>query len=225
MVVLYTNILKIDSASIFIADIKEESNIVIGVPHHTPSGTIKMPCNSHPYSDENAGYIGSYIAEKLKASFLCACNYFIDVNKNHNDNYSDYYTALEKCDPRYLIEIHGHGMEHSGSDIEISSGCREDEKYALELKESLENIIYRKWSENKEDIDICKIKELKINGSFDKIYFKATKSSTIIDKRWISYHIELPVILRIIPDEKSKLPSCGQKFTEILYEAIKSVCK
>jgi hypothetical protein len=225
MVFLYSEILKINNISIFIADIKEKSNIVIGVPHHAPSGTVKMPCNSHPYSDENAGYIGDYIAEKLNCSFLCACNYFIDVNKNHNDNYSDYYTAIERCSPKYLIEIHGHGIEHSGNDIEISSGCKEDEKYALELKKNLQNIIYKKWSENKEDTDFRRIKELKINANFDNIYFKATKSSTVVDKRWISYHIELPVILRIIPCEKNQVPSYGKKFNEILYEAIKSICK
>ncbi|NMM64716.1 hypothetical protein HBE96_19085 [Clostridium sp. P21] len=225
MIFLYSEILKIDNASIFVTNIKEKSNIVIGVPHHAPSGTIRMPCDSHPYSDENAGYIGDYIAEKLKCSFLCACNYFIDVNKNHNNNYSDYYTALEKCSPKYLVEIHGHGIEHSGNDIEISSGCKEDEKYALELKEKLESIIHKKWSENKEDKDFCKIKDLNINANFNDIYFKATKSSTIVDKRWRSYHIELPVMLRIVLHEKNKLPSYGEKFTEILYEAIKNVCK
>lgn len=222
---LYSEILKINDKSIFIADIKEKSNIVIGVPHHTPSGTVKMPCKDHPYGDENAGYVGAYIAEKLQSSFLCACNYFIDVNKKQNSNYSDYYTALQRCNPKYLIEIHGHGMEHSGNDIEISSGCKKDEKYALELKEELEKLINEKYSENNEDIDLCKLRGFNINANFDNVYFKATKSSTIIDKSWISYHIELPVILRIIPSEKNKLPSYGEKFNEILYEVIKNICK
>ncbi len=222
---LYSEILKINNTSIFIADIKEKSNIVVGVPHHAPSGTVKMPCSTHPYSDENAGYVGAYIAEKLQCSFLCACNYFIDANKNVNSNYSDYYKAIQRCNPKYLIEIHGHGMEHSQNDIEISSGCKEDEKYALGLEKELKNIIYKKWSENKEEVDLCKLRDIRINADFDNIYFKATKSSTITDKSWISYHIELPLILRTILSKENKLPSQGKKFNEILYEAIKNICK
>ncbi len=220
---MYSDILKISDTSIFIAK-KENSKIAIGVPHHTPSGTVSMPCESHPFSDENCGYIGAYIAEKLGCSFLCACNYFIDVNKNHEKNYSDYYNALNRIRPKYLIEIHGHGIEHSGNDIEISSGSSNAEMYALGLKDQLEKITQKQWKENKEDVDIMKIRELPINADFKSIYFKASKSATITDDRWISYHIELPTVLRVIPGIENKLPSHGIKFACILLEAIKNIC-
>lgn len=108
-----------------------------------------MPCETHVYGDENTGYIGSYIEDKLGCSLLCACNYFIDPNKNHNDNYSDYYMALQKCNPRYLIEIHGHGMVHGGDDIEISCGSKKEECYAKGLKNELERLLDEEMSRNK----------------------------------------------------------------------------
>lgn len=222
--ILYSEILKNNDTSIFIASINKKSKILIGVPHHTPSGTVTMPCKEHLYSDENVGYIGAYIAEKLKCSFLCACNYFIDVNKNDNSNYSDYYTALKRCKPKYLVEIHGHGMEHSGNNIEISSGSKEEERYSLQLKDELDKVIDEKCRGNNKNVELNKLKEFKINANFDTIYFKATRSATIIDKNWISFHIELPVALRIIPHRDNKLPSLGEKFAEMLYEAIKNIC-
>lgn len=221
---MHSDIFKINNLSIFTADIKEQSNLVIGVPHHTPSGTYNMPCETHIYGDENTGYVGSYIAEQLGCSLLCACNYFIDPNKNYNYNYSDYYEALKKCNPKYLVEIHGHGMEHGGNDIEISCGCKVEENYAKYLKREIEKLVELEASKNINDKDLLEIKKIRINADFDKIFLKATKSSTIIDNRWISYHIELPLILRV-HGENDGLPSKGQKFTEILCQAIKNICK
>lgn len=221
---MHSDILKVRDISIFTAEIKEKNDVAIGVPHHTPSGTYKMPCESHKYGDENTGYIGDYIAKKLDCSFLCACNYFIDPNKNNNYNYSDYYMALQRCSPKYLIEIHGHGPFNAGEyDIEISCGSKEEESYAYTLKKEIQRLIDKAYLNNKEDVDFIELKKLNINANFDKIYFKATKSSTIIDKRWISYHIELPLILRI-DDEKEELPRKGQKFTDILCRAIANIC-
>ena len=65
---------------------------------------------------------------------------------------------------------------------------------------------------------------MKINADFDGIFLKATKSSTIIDNRWRSYHIELPLILRINP-ENEYLPRKGVEFTRILCKAIENICK
>lgn len=221
---MHSDILKINNLSIFTADIKEQSQLVIGVPHHTPSGTFTMPCETHMYGDENTGYIGSYIAEQLGCSFLCACNYFIDANKNNKYNYSDYYEALQKCNPKYLVEIHGHGMEHGGDDIEISCGCKEEELHAKTLKDEIEKLVDIEASKNEKNRDLLELKNMKINADFDGIFLKATKSSTIIDNRWRSYHIELPLILRINP-ENEYLPRKGVEFTRILCKAIENICK
>jgi hypothetical protein len=182
-----------------------------------------MPCENHIYGDQNTGYIGYNIAENLNCNFLCACNYFIDSNKKYNNNYSDYYTALEKCNPKYLFEIHGHGVEHCGDDIEISSGCKEHEYYALKLKNEIEKIIDIELEKDITNKTLKGLKELNINADFDKIYYKAAQSSTIVDKRWISYHIELPLLLRI-DDYKGHLPRKGLEFTNILYKSIKNIC-
>ncbi len=218
-----TDILKINDTSILISKINQKSDIVIGVPHHTPSGTFMMPCKNHIYGDQNTGYIGYNIAKKLGCNFLCACNYFIDSNKNYYDNYSDYYTALEKCRPRYLVEIHGHGVEHCGDDIEISSGCKEQENYALKLKNEILKLIDSEINKDKTNESLKELKELNINADFDKIYYKAAKSSTIIDERWISYHIELPLLLRIEPND-GDIPEKGILFTKILCNSIKNIC-
>lgn len=222
---LHSDILKLNDVSIFTADIKENNSLAIGVPHHTPSGTYKMPCESHKYGDENTGYIGNYIAEMLNCSFLCACNYFIDPNKNHDYNYSDYYLALQRCRPRYLVEIHGHGPFNAGEyDIEISCGSKEEEIYAHNLRKEIQRLINNECLKNDSDGDLAELKKLRINSDFDNIYFKATKSSTITDKRWVSYHIELPLMLRI-SDKKEELPKIGEKFTNILCKAIANTCK
>lgn len=218
---MYEDILKINNKSIFIADIKKNSDIVIGVPHHTPSGTTNMPCESHSRGDENTGHIGSYIAKELKGSFLCACNYFIDPNKNYNSNFSDYYLALKRCNPKYLIEIHGHGLKPEWNDIEVSSGSKEDEHYSIELKDEIYKLIDKEIEKNKDNYEFLKLKDIKINADFNDIYFKATKSSTIVDKNWISYHIELPLMLRT-DLEDSNLPELGKCFTKILCGAIKN---
>lgn len=218
-----TDVLKISDTSILISKINQQSDIVIGVPHHTPSGTFMMPCENHIYGDQNTGYVGYNIAKNLNCNFLCACNYFIDSNKNHNNNYSDYYTALERCKPKYLVEIHGHGVEHCGDDIEISSGCKEHESYALKLKNEIEKLINVELKKDETNNNLKELRELNINADFDKIYYKAAKSATIIDRRWISYHIELPLILRI-ESKNGNLPEKGLQFTNILYKSIKKIC-
>jgi len=60
------SILKSASISALIIEERKFKDIVIGVPHHAPAGIEKLPCLEHPESDENAGYLGRYIAEKLK---------------------------------------------------------------------------------------------------------------------------------------------------------------
>lgn len=58
------------------------SNIVIGAPHHAPRGVSNLPCKEHPDSDENAGYLARYLADKLDASLVVAVNAKEDYNKN-----------------------------------------------------------------------------------------------------------------------------------------------
>ncbi len=39
--------------SMLIIEERETTDIVIGVPHHAPAGTTKLPCPEHEVSDEN----------------------------------------------------------------------------------------------------------------------------------------------------------------------------
>lgn len=212
-----TEFLTIKNASILVSIFKD-SKITIGVPHHTPGGTAQMPCSEHKYGDENAGYIGQYISEKIGASFVCACNYFLDANKSLNTDYS---VAIIKSNPTYLIEVHGHDRRHTDNDIEISCGNRKREKYALKLKLQIESII-KEWSSV--DPKWSLLKKIKIGAKFENIYFKATASATIQNINWIPLHIELSSILR--KDAKTyKVTNEGILFQDILCEAIKRICK
>ncbi len=202
---------------LLIADFKDSSSITIGVPHHTTGGTPHMQCSEHPDGDENTGYIGKYIADQLACSFVCACNYFIDPNKTANTDYS---VAIAKSNPKYLVEIHGHGKKSSLNDVEISCGSKEKEDETIKLKIELEKLIK---TVAKKDTKWEILKTIKIEAEFDKIHFKATESATVRDKRWKSFHIELSPTIRI-DDTTKKVPEIGSKFGEILFQAIKKVC-
>lgn len=212
-----TDFLTIRNASILVSMFKN-SKITIGVPHHTPGGTEEMPCSEHKYGDENTGYIGQYISEKMGASFVCACNYFLDPNKALN---TDYAVAIIKSNPTYLIEIHGHDKRRTDNDIEISCGNRQRETYAIKLKQQIESII-SEWSS--EDPKWSLLNKIKIGANFEYIYFKATGSATIQDMDWIPLHIELSYILRRNA-ETNQLSNEGILFQDVLCEAIKRVCK
>jgi len=161
----------------------KNNRIVVGVPHHAPLGTHKLPTLDKRSADENAGFIGLKLAEILKCSFVIACNYSFDVNKFRS---SDYFRIIKQWQPQYLIEIHGHGNCNANYDIEISSGNITRNHLAQSLAENLINL-------NSIHPDLAKYS---ISGDFKKIYFQATASKTINTDEWLSLHVELPLTLR-----------------------------
>jgi hypothetical protein len=142
-----------------------------------------MPCPEHSDSDENTGFLGRHIAEHLDCCSVIAGNATIDPNK-HLD--SDYTRQIVAWGPRVLIEIHGHGKVRSPYDVEISCGSADHTAHA----EALATAVRRRMSTDGEfaDVTVC--------GRFSDIYFKATKTLTVTDTRWLAYHIELASRLR-----------------------------
>jgi hypothetical protein len=169
--------------SLLIVEKRNRLDIVVGMPHHAPAGVPSLPCPEHSDSDENTGFIGRYLADQLDCCSIIACNYTIDANKHLH---SDYTMRIAGWCPSVLIEIHGHGKVRSKYDVEISCGSAELNTYS----EDLATAINRRLSEDADlaDVSVC--------GRFTDIYFKATKTLTITDARWLAYHIELSPRLR-----------------------------
>lgn len=170
-------------SSLLIIEKRLRSDVVIGVPHHAPAGTPTLPCDEHPDSDENAGFIGRHLAEQLDCCSIIACNATLDVNKHLT---SDYARRIVRWNPDMLIEIHGHGKVRSKYDVEISCGSEEQTGYAEALATAISHEIAM-------DADLSAIS---VCGRFKDIYFRATKTLTITDPRWRAYHIELSSMLR-----------------------------
>jgi len=162
---------------------RKRVDLVVGVPHHAPAGTPYLPCVEHSDSDENTGFVGRYLAEKLDCCSIIACNYTIDANKYLH---SDYTMRIAQWRPSVLIEIHGHGKVRSIFDVEISCGSAEFTLYSEELAAAI----------NRRRIVDAVLADVSVCGRFADIYFKATKSLTITDARWLAYHIELSPRLR-----------------------------
>ncbi|MCF7919527.1 MAG: hypothetical protein K9N06_06415 [Candidatus Cloacimonetes bacterium] len=181
------------------------SKIVVGVPHHGPRSYSRMLCDRS--ADENAGYIGCYLAEILPASLIVANRYFFDPNKSES---SDYFKFIKAGLPNLLIEIHGHGARNAVYDIEISSGP-EDEDYAKAFSQSLSHKM-------KKSPDL---KKFSISGNYNKIYFTAQYSCTVTDSRWHTLHIELPPALRKQPDSPYP-PAAGFHLMDMIAELINS---
>jgi hypothetical protein len=162
---------------------RKRVDLVVGVPHHAPAGTPYLPCAEHSDSDENTGFLGRHLADRLDCCSIIACNYTIDANKHLH---SDYSMRIAQWRPIVLIEIHGHGKVRSTYDVEISCGSAE---FTTD-SEDLATAINRKCAADAAlaDVSVC--------GRFTDIYFKATKTLTITDTRWLAYHIELSPRLR-----------------------------
>ena len=188
---------------LLLTEIVSGSRIVVGVPHHAPRGISRMLCDRN--ADENAGYLGSYLAQELKCSCIIASRYFFDPNKEKG---SDYFRFIEKLDPDLVIEIHGHGSRNAVYDVEISSGPH-DPEYAREFAVKLQE----KTSVHDQ------LADLKISGDYQKIYFTAQFSETVIDKRWHTLHIELPRSLRVDPDS-SLPPQIGFTLMELIKDLL-----
>ena len=112
-------ILESTDPSHLIVETRKRADIVVGVPHHAPAGTPYLPCAEHSDSDENTGFVGRYLADRLDCCSIIACNTTIDANKHLH---SDYTIRIAKWRPRVLVEIHGHGKVRSKFDVEISCG-------------------------------------------------------------------------------------------------------
>ena len=166
-----------------IVETRKRADIVVGVPHHAPAGTPCLPCAEHSDSDENTGFVGRYLADQLDCCSIIACNATIDANKHLH---SDYTIRIAKWRPRVLVEIHGHGKVRSRFDVEISCGSAAFTAYSEALTTANNRI--RIIDADLADVSVC--------GRFADIYFKATKTLTITDARWLAYHIELSPRLR-----------------------------
>lgn len=204
-------ILSENKSSILLIEKREHNHIVVGVPHHAPAGKSRLPCPSHLDSDENAGFLGRYLAERLNCCSIIACNYPFDVNKCLC---SDYTKQILRWGPQILIEIHGHGGKSNNFDIEISSGSEDKEKHSMDLAERLL-------------VELSKIealRNLKIGGKFQEIYFKAKETATITDARWLAYHIELPAVLRKPEGAMVGIPSpLGFQFCDALLSVLQEL--
>ena len=197
--------------SLLVIEERKRKGIVVGVPHHAPAGKLTLPCSEHPDADENAGFLGRYIAEKLKCCSIIACNYTVDVNKFFR---TDYTMQIASWNPKVLIEIHGHAGKKANSDIEISSGSSHNDRFSKVLADKLVSSFST----------VQELKGLSVCGEFSKLRFKASDTVTISDGRWVSYHIELPPVLRKPPNNVSgKPPDIGYQFCEFLIKALHEI--
>lgn len=161
----------------------EAREVVIGVPHHAPLGVPTLPCEEHPYADENAGLIGYELARLLNCSNIIACNSPIDPNK-HKD--SEYCKKILAWKPKFLVEIHGLGGNSAKFDIEISSGSITKNFWSKEMAERIRTNLFT----NPQFLGYT------LSGDINQIYFKAKKSYTITTNEWVAFHIELPKSIR-----------------------------
>ena len=175
--------LKSTEQSLLIIENRTRYDFVVGVPHHAPAGVPNLPCPEHSDSDENTGFIGRHIAEQLDCCSVIACNSIIDPNKHLG---SDYAMQIAAWGPNVLIEIHGHGKVRSKYDVEISCGSIEHTRYSEDMAATVNRNLVE--DADFEDVSVC--------GRFVDLYFRATKTLTITDARWLSYHIELSPRLR-----------------------------
>jgi hypothetical protein len=204
-------ILESTEASLLIIQERASKDIVVGVPHHAPAGQPTLPCPDHPDSDENAGFLGRYLAERLCCCSIIACNYTVDVNKCLR---SDYAIQIAGWDPKVLVEIHGHDGTKARSNIEVSSGSADNDRFSKGLAENLR--IFCSTVEGLKGFSIC--------GEYSKLYFKASSAVTISNGRWISYHIELPPELRKPAGASvGKPPDIGYQFCRLLAETLKEI--
>lgn len=173
----------------------KNTDVMIGVPHHAPLGIQHLPCESHPSSDENTGFIGYRLAQLLDCPCLIAGNYFIDPNKYKS---SDYFKKIEEVSPKFLIEIHGHAGQSAHFDIEISSGSLDKSALSEKIADQLFITLSRHPT----------LRNYTISGNFVQIHFRATKSLTINTDQWTAFHIELPQKLREDKHQYNQLCEC-----------------
>ncbi len=205
--------LETTETSILIIEKRKRHDIVVGVPHHAPAGVSQLPCPEHKASDENAGFIGRHLAERLGCCSIIACNYTIDSNKHLS---SDYTMQIAAWKPTVLIEVHGHGKTRSTYDVEISCGSKE----LTGLSEDLATALRGKLTDDAELADVS------VSGRFVDLCYPAAKTLTISDARWSSYHIELSPRLRKPEHGRTGKPSeLGFEFCDHLATVIEDTCQ
>jgi hypothetical protein len=205
------DLLDVTYPSMLIIEKRESNKIVVGVPHHAPAGTTKLPCREHEESDENTGHLGHYLAERLRCSSVIACNYTFDVNKCLRTDYS---MQIAKWSPATLVEIHAHsgkGKQHP-NDVEISCGSESRNKFSIALATKLKKALCESLEPD----------DLSINGNFRAIpkHLRATRTLTITNDRWLAYHLELAPKLRIPETRIGRPPGIGFRFCDRLAEVL-----
>jgi len=203
--------LKASEPSFLIIEQRRRKDIVIGVPHHAPGGKANLPCPEHNDADENTGFLGRYVAEKLGCCSIIACNYTLDVNKSLH---SDYTTQIKRWNPKVLVEVHGHGAIRARSDVEISSGSAARNTWSTGLAAKLSSLLTK--SKDLKDLSVC--------GDYGRIYFKASSSVTVTNREWLAYHIELPPKLRkATADGVTIVPGVAYVFCDSLVTALEEM--
>ena len=203
--------LKDAKTSFLVIEDRTHKDIVVGVPHHAPAGTPRLPCPEHEVADENAGLLGRHLAEQLDCSSVIACNYRVDVNKSLDTDYAE---QIARWKPKVLVEIHGHGGKTAKHDIEISSGSSANDKFSKALADKLAVAFVSRANFN--GVTVC--------GEYDKLHFKAAKTATIGNSGWTAYHIELPPKLRMpLGSSTGDPPAIGYEFCEILADALRGI--
>jgi hypothetical protein len=204
-------LLEISDLSLLVIQNRPRNSVVVGVPHHAPAGTDSLPCLEHQEADENTGFLGLYLAERLNCSCVIACNYPVDSNKYFR---SDYTMQIAAWNPKVLVEIHGHNGKKARSSIEISSGGGGNAVYAQALAEKLAGLL--RAEEALRNFTVC--------GDYEKIYYKASNAVTIGGARWVGYHVELPPNLRkMIEGIDGKPPKTGYAFCDVLAGALREI--
>jgi hypothetical protein len=196
--------------SLLLIEERDRKDIIIGAPHHSLGGIKYLPCKEHEDADENTGYIARQIARELNLSSIIACNYRIDPNKKLETDYS---RVIIEWEPKYLIEIHGHGAKSADKYlIEISSGNAERTTLSKKFADTLTNKMVKHKS----------LKRFQASGDFNTIHFKAKKSATITTDKWNPIHIEIPPLLRLT--KTNQLPKSSIYFTRLLVDTINEIC-
>jgi hypothetical protein len=204
-------LLEITDLSLLMIVDRPKKSIVVGVPHHAPAGKETLPCLEHQEADENTGYLGNYLAERLNCCCIIACNYPVDSNKYFR---SDYSMQIAAWNPKVLVEIHGHSGKKARASIEISTGGGGNEVHAKALAERLDASF--RTSEALQKFTVC--------GDYEQLYYKAAHAVTITGGRWIGYHIELPPNLRkIVEGMDGKPPKAGYAFCDALADALEAI--
>jgi hypothetical protein len=203
-------LLEITDISLLMIEDRPKKNAVVGVPHHAPAGKEILPCLEHQEADENTGFLGQYLSDRLQCCCVIACNYPVDSNKYFR---SDYAMQIAAWNPKVLVEIHGHNGKKARSSIEISSGAG-NEAHAKALAERLAGAF------SGHDL----LRKFTVSGEYDQIYYKASNAVTISGGRWVGYHIELPPNLRkMIEGINGKPPKAGYAFCDVLAESLRQL--